>query len=394
MREFLANFQGMPLFKITNLRNLRSAKVFHREIVNNLQTAKSVFIITLYFGNEQKTREVMAGIKTRRQKNMETKVIIDYNRCKQNEKIFALLKEYQIEDVVYYANRRSYSLLPNCIKELFSVLHVKVYIFDDLIILSGANLEDKYFTNRLDRYFSIYDAKLADYLIKNVFEHFYRSKHVEGVKGRPKSDIDRHYMISESNVARLVESLRLSNTYVVPYSESEELSVIENIFVHDFVEYYISTAYINFPEIYLKHIKTKDATIISPDASCNTFCGSSLLDKLVCKLYDYYMINTENILDKADLRTFYRRKASFHFKGIWAFAEDFAITVIGSSNFNERSYRKDKELNFVLITGDEQLIKQFEQEIRYLEKHSEKVNGDNKVNVFIKMIAYVMKYFL
>ncbi|ELQ75207.1 Phosphatidylglycerolphosphate synthase, partial [Trachipleistophora hominis] len=181
---------------------------------------------------------------------------------------------------------------------------------------------------------------------------------------------------------------------VIPYCEFEESFVIEKVFGHKFSEYYISTAYINFPETYLKHIRTKHTTIISPDSSCNTFFGSSFLDKLVCKLYDYYTIKTENILEKADLRTFYKKKASFHFKGIWAFAGDFAITVIGSSNFNERSYRKDKELNFVLVTKDEQLIKQFKQEIKYLKRHSVKVDGDNQVSIFVKLVGYMMKYFL
>ncbi|ELQ75206.1 Phosphatidylglycerolphosphate synthase [Trachipleistophora hominis] len=182
MHEFLANFQGMSLFKITNFKNLKTAKMFHKEIINNLRTAKKVFIITLYFGNKQKTREIMEEIRIRKQKNLETMVIIDYNRCKQNEQIFVLLKEYQIEDVVCYANRKSYFLLPNCIKELFFVLHVKMYLFDSLVILSGANLEDKYFTNRLDRYFSINDSELAEYLMKNVFNYFYKSSYVESNK--------------------------------------------------------------------------------------------------------------------------------------------------------------------------------------------------------------------
>jgi phosphatidylserine/phosphatidylglycerophosphate/cardiolipin synthase-like enzyme len=46
-------------------------------------------------------------------------------------------------------------------REVVGVHHMKFYVFDDAVILSGANLSDTYFTNRQDRYIMIRDAKLA-----------------------------------------------------------------------------------------------------------------------------------------------------------------------------------------------------------------------------------------
>lgn len=42
--------------------------------------------------------------------------------------------------------------LPNIVKEVLGVLHSKILLFDNNVILTGANLSESYFTNRTDRY--------------------------------------------------------------------------------------------------------------------------------------------------------------------------------------------------------------------------------------------------
>lgn len=42
--------------------------------------------------------------------------------------------------------------LPPRWNEVLSVYHIKSYIFDDNMIISGANLSNDYFTSRIDRY--------------------------------------------------------------------------------------------------------------------------------------------------------------------------------------------------------------------------------------------------
>lgn len=55
------------------------------------------------------------------------------------------------------------SLSPERFSEIFGIQHMKLYIFDDSLIISGANLCQDYFTNRQDRYFEIKDKVLADF---------------------------------------------------------------------------------------------------------------------------------------------------------------------------------------------------------------------------------------
>ncbi|PKX96849.1 CDP-diacylglycerol--glycerol-3-phosphate 3-phosphatidyltransferase [Aspergillus novofumigatus IBT 16806] len=53
--------------------------------------------------------------------------------------------------------------IPRRINEGWGLQHMKLYGFDDEIILSGANLSEDYFTNRLDRYHVFENKELADY---------------------------------------------------------------------------------------------------------------------------------------------------------------------------------------------------------------------------------------
>mmetsp|Transcript_122 Transcript_122/g.113 ORF Transcript_122/g.113 Transcript_122/m.113 type:complete len:656 (-) Transcript_122:89-2056(-) len=46
------------------------------------------------------------------------------------------------------------SMIPSPLNEALGVFHLKIYIIDDELILSGANLSEEYFTDRLDRYIS------------------------------------------------------------------------------------------------------------------------------------------------------------------------------------------------------------------------------------------------
>lgn len=60
-------------------------------------------------------------------------------------------------------------ILPARLNEVVGVCHMKAYIFDDHVLMSGANLSTSYFTNRQDRYIIFRDCKnLADYLCELV----------------------------------------------------------------------------------------------------------------------------------------------------------------------------------------------------------------------------------
>ncbi|KAK9906499.1 hypothetical protein WJX75_002957 [Coccomyxa subellipsoidea] len=61
-------------------------------------------------------------------------------------------------------------LLPPRVSEVVGVCHLKAYIFDDDIMISGANLSNTYFSMRQDRYFIIRNAKLLSQHIRSLVQ--------------------------------------------------------------------------------------------------------------------------------------------------------------------------------------------------------------------------------
>ena len=56
--------------------------------------------------------------------------------------------------------------IPKRINEGWGLQHIKLYGFDDEVILSGANLSNDYFTNRQDRYHVFSSGRVSDYFAK------------------------------------------------------------------------------------------------------------------------------------------------------------------------------------------------------------------------------------
>ena len=56
-------------------------------------------------------------------------------------------------------------LLPARVSEIIGVCHLKAYVFDDDVLISGANMSTTYFTKRQDRYYLFKKAaKLAGFV--------------------------------------------------------------------------------------------------------------------------------------------------------------------------------------------------------------------------------------
>ena len=63
--------------------------------------------------------------------------------------------------------------LPPRWNEILSVYHIKSYIFDNNMIISGANLSNDYFTTRIDRYILFENCpELIEFYEKLCSSHF------------------------------------------------------------------------------------------------------------------------------------------------------------------------------------------------------------------------------
>lgn len=165
------------LLKAANLQVLESPGQFQELLGSKIKTAqRRIGIITLYVGAEQ--NELIKEIFLRSNDGVEVHLLADYNRTLRPEfqKIGAewrsslgtmgrMYSEVSVEGAssskavspmisLFHVPIRFHGqqLFPYRMQETLGVAHWKYYIFDDDVILTGANIANSYLTNRVDRW--------------------------------------------------------------------------------------------------------------------------------------------------------------------------------------------------------------------------------------------------
>lgn len=193
--------------------------------------------------------------------------------------------------------------------ELIGLQHMKVYLFDDEVIISGANLSQDYFTNRQDRYIMIEDKGLSDFysdLVRTVQEFSLKvdnsnrdnfSCHPQWSSGQLPYEGDQSTFVREarSRILRLCErtrehqeSLQIGasmDTFVFPLIEMGQLAihhdsvVTRRIFERSLPESSIKLAsgYFNLTEELVETIIDEcpaDCSILMAHPNANGFKGA------------------------------------------------------------------------------------------------------------------------
>ncbi|KAK1348168.1 CDP-diacylglycerol--glycerol-3-phosphate 3-phosphatidyltransferase, variant 2 [Hamiltosporidium tvaerminnensis] len=364
MEIFLSKFRNLSGFDIKSIRKINTPNEFKDFVCENLKEASVCFMMSLYIGNGEKSMEIFDALVERKVKNLETVIVLDKNRGKRNREILNVIKDKNLEDFFYFYDFKKYYMLPAKIRELLYVYHPKVYIFDSNVILTGANLHDTYFSNRIDRYFVVESEKFSDYL-KN--EMFYKILPSLG-----------NYTKLLDNSSFVVEIL--TKTYILMFDNRQEEEILRKILLEDFQDIFLSTAYLNFPEAYFDLFNYKNISIVTAGPECNTFDLNNKNEKYIVQLYSLSAYKTLDRLNNMQYYEFGRKDTTFHFKGLWAFSNGFALTVIGSTNFNLRSNVRDEERNFLIVTKDEKLIQIYKEEIKFMLENSRKVELEELKN--------------
>jgi CDP-diacylglycerol--glycerol-3-phosphate 3-phosphatidyltransferase len=179
------NLEESRLEKSTSLRSLRCFPLqrhhvqpspptpsdFHASLCDLIRQAKSrVTLASLYIGPAaddvyEKEVELLDALRTASSNNVNVTILLDQHRalrpvpikggsktttsakaCKQA--IAESGRIHLLSVLPPLLNR----ILPNPYNEVAGVFHIKAYIIDDHLFLSGANLSEEYFVDRVDRY--------------------------------------------------------------------------------------------------------------------------------------------------------------------------------------------------------------------------------------------------
>lgn len=168
-----------PCFPINPkcIRILSKPQEFYEEIIHNCREARRrITLVSLYLGNgklEKKIVETLIANDNFKRGQLELNVLLDYHRgSRLNDNSRTLLRPLLLENdtncriSLYHTPLLRgivKKVVPNRWNELCGLQHMKLYIFDDTLIISGANLSNDYFTNRQDRYFVINNKNICDF---------------------------------------------------------------------------------------------------------------------------------------------------------------------------------------------------------------------------------------
>ncbi|KAI0362536.1 hypothetical protein OH77DRAFT_1388512 [Trametes cingulata] len=179
IRQFLVKLaEHQPCFSMnsSHVSILHEPQLFYQKLLNMIRTARHrVFLSSLYIGAEDV--ELIDALQTSLRDNPALHVYLhlDLNRSTRPgpdstvHTILPLVRQYP--DRVHVHLFRSPKLkgimariVPPRFNEGWGTWHPKVYGADDNLMISGANLNTSYFTNRQDRYLRFTaQARLADY---------------------------------------------------------------------------------------------------------------------------------------------------------------------------------------------------------------------------------------
>ena len=144
---------------------LEKPQSFHERILYHIKHAKDRIIMTmLYLQNDEAGREILEAIEQAKlnNPNLHVCIYVDYHRAQRG----LIGKGNQDSNSSYYYEYASKCKNPPAIygvpvkkREIFGVLHLKGFVFDNTVLYSGASInnvylgyKDKY---RLDRYHEI-----------------------------------------------------------------------------------------------------------------------------------------------------------------------------------------------------------------------------------------------
>ena len=167
-----------PRFEIdpNQIEIIDSPTAFYETLKAKIRRAKKrIYLSTLYIGKKETELIETLQEALRRQPELRVAILTDYLRGSREDPepscaslLLPLVKEFgdRVQICMYHTpnlNGWKKKYMPKRINEGWGLQHMKLYGFDDEIMLSGANLSDDYFINRLDRYHLFKSRKLADY---------------------------------------------------------------------------------------------------------------------------------------------------------------------------------------------------------------------------------------
>lgn len=399
--------------KAKDVTLVKNPDSFYELILSKTKSCKKKLALSaLYLGTGAKEKTIVEEIykSLAREQDLSVNLVLDAHRATRKDvngvsSITALEKLLPHKNVrLSLVETRSYdSMIDRFLRrfqkwnELSSTYHTKFLLFDEDVLITGANLSEIYFENRQDRYMLIKNSKLLSDYVSNLLDVFDSTLG----SGGNKSMIACLKQLNEKFVCRDELCDETSDSYIIPLvqlgslglKDKEDFLLFLNSILPPEAQIHLSSGYFN-PSNAIGKIRME--SVLAPSETSNGFFSGSGLLKYVPHLYSVLHQNYLGDHQGCRLSYYSRPGWSFHAKGMWVTGlGDLYIHLIGSSNFNYRSSYRDLETEMVLLTRDKNLSQNLEMERSRLWGESDQVNKTHhESNPIYRFVAKAVRSFL
>lgn len=406
-----AHNNNLPLIPINprDVSFLRDPASFYRYLLEASQVANSrVYLSALYLGTGQKEMTLVDTLSERLRKvpRIDAHMFLDHNRASRIDK----QGSSSVTMLGSCIGQRSFKLsLINTAKinsligfflskfpkynELMSTFHAKMMIFDDDVLMTGANLSSIYFERRQDRYMLIKNSNLLSNYLSQLLNKLSQNNNFKDAV------IQHNYEFNQSLPAQTNEEC---NTYVIPLTQLGKQGLVDKERFIKFVSsisngaprLYLSSGYFN-PSVVINSVDFH--SVLAPSEEANGFYRGGGFLKYVPRLYSAIYKQFMESHPNCSFNLYNNPKWSFHAKGLWVEGmENIYVHMIGSSNFNHRSSERDFEIQLVLVTADKDLISKLTEERNSLWVNSTQVDANDHSNItrVFQVMSRLLKKFL
>ncbi|XP_030573257.1 CDP-diacylglycerol--glycerol-3-phosphate 3-phosphatidyltransferase, mitochondrial [Drosophila novamexicana] len=389
---------------------------FYQTLIQRIAQAKRrIVLASLYLGTGQLESSFVQTLRhsLQAESSLRLNVLLDFTRgtrgaANSKTMLLPLVREFgeQVQFSLYHTpdlRGMTKRLAPPRWNELLGLQHMKVYLFDDAVIISGANLSNDYFTNRQDRYILIEDKPLADFyaqFIERVQEfslavgadaveglhHSWRILPYEGTKDQfirlAKERITNFVQEAYQKQLQLRDQNTQADTWVFPLLEMGQIGIHHDSVVTKQLlskciagsRLKLATGYFNLTQEYMDTITHKclaQCSILMAHPNANGFQGAKgpaggipAAYTLIAKsFYESLVRRKQN--HRVNFFEYEKPGWTYHAKGLWYYLPEARLpnlTLIGSSNFGERSVNRDLETQVCLVTANKDLSQRLQNE--------------------------------
>lgn len=411
-----------------------------------LKAEKRIFLSTLYIGKSE--RELIATLQEalRKNPNLKLSILTDALRGTREAPqpscaslLAPLVDEFgpdRVDIRMYHTPnltglRKKY--IPKRINEGWGLQHMKLYGFDDEILLSGANLSTDYFTNRQDRYHLFSSKEITNFfwgLHSAVASLSFSIKPSQVEAGFDKvwpetnaapSPLESPKEFVSKATSKIQQIILPSPTPSAPAEGNHDTSVYPLAQLTQLLSPDTSTELPAVTHV-LKTLAAPEFSNSSWTFTAGYFNPAPSLTRLLLSTASHHNVvitaspfangfykskgvsgmlpDAYTLLARKFLHDVHARKKelaitlkewrkgtvnepggwTYHAKGLWVTLPSEpnpALSLVGSSNYTKRSYSLDLEANAMILTRNQDLQKRLGDEQRWLQEHAQQVTRDD-----------------